>query len=67
MGGAGLPNLPAYYWASRIDQLKHWFPNDDTPLWSLIEEQLVPTKDLQITLVSDLWIPLQLGQNPYNG
>lgn len=57
LGGAGLPNLTAYLWASRIDQLKHWFTKTDAPIWSIIEEQLVPTKNLQLTLISDLWIP----------
>lgn len=37
LGGMGLPNLQAYYFAMTLGQTKHWWHNSSTKLWSLME------------------------------
>lgn len=64
VGGMGLINIKDYYWASMLTQLKHWISPSPDILWSSLEQDLSPTRDLRNLLLLDIWKPYSLRLLP---
>lgn len=63
-GGAGFPDIVKYYWATQMDQLKHWLLRTETPRWVDLEMAMLGNKDLFSLLLADMWRGITLRPLP---
>lgn len=61
VGGVGFADIQDYLWAIRLDQLKHWFHDNNCPLWVEIERSSLPISNPITFLISDIWEPWETG------